>query len=313
MSTLRTHDDTWDIRTSVGATAVMVAAARAVETEQPDPLIRDPYAKLLVTNARAGVIWEAMLDQDMVAKVEAIDAETAATVQHMRSYQAVRTNFFDTYFRDAVADGIRQIVILASGLDSRAYRLDWPAGTTVYEIDQPQVLEFKSATLSENDVRPATDRREVPIDLRQDWPAALREAGFDPSARTAWLAEGLLMYLPAEAQDLLFTRIGELSPPGSRIAAETAGNHADERREEMRERFRKVAETLGLEQTVDVQELIYHDPDRAVLADWLNSHGWRATAQNATDEMRRVGRWVDGVPMADDKQAFSEFVTAERL
>ncbi|MCV7093673.1 class I SAM-dependent methyltransferase [Mycobacterium kubicae] len=310
---MRTHDDTWDIRTSVGATAVMVAAARAVETEQPDPLIRDPYAKLLVTNARAGVIWEAMLDQDMVAKVEAIDAETAATVQHMRSYQAVRTNFFDTYFRDAVADGIRQIVILASGLDSRAYRLDWPAGTTVYEIDQPQVLEFKSATLSENDVRPATDRREVPIDLRQDWPAALREAGFDPSARTAWLAEGLLMYLPAEAQDLLFTRIGELSPPGSRIAAETAGNHADERREEMRERFRKVAETLGLEQTVDVQELIYHDPDRAVLADWLNSHGWRATAQNATDEMRRVGRWVDGVPMADDKQAFSEFVTAERL
>ncbi|OBF19284.1 SAM-dependent methyltransferase [Mycobacterium kubicae] len=313
MSTLRTHDDTWDIRTSVGATAVMVAAARAVETEQPDPLIRDPYAKLLVTNARAGVIWEAMLDQDMVAKVEAIDAETAATVQHMRSYQAVRTNFFDTYFRDAVADGIRQIVILASGLDSRAYRLDWPAGTTVYEIDQPQVLEFKSATLSENDVRPATDRREVPIDLRQDWPAALRDAGFDPSERTAWLAEGLLMYLPAEAQDLLFTRIGELSPPGSRIAAETAGNHADERREEMRERFRKVAETLGLEQTVDVQELIYHDPDRAVLADWLNSHGWRATAQNATDEMRRVGRWVDGVPMADDKQAFSEFVTAERL
>ncbi|WP_116645729.1 class I SAM-dependent methyltransferase [Mycobacterium kubicae] len=310
---MRTHDDTWDIRTSVGATAVMVAAARAVETEQPDPLIRDPYAKLLVTNARAGVIWEAMLDQDMVAKVEAIDAETAATVQHMRSYQAVRTNFFDTYFRDAVADGIRQIVILASGLDSRAYRLDWPAGTTVYEIDQPQVLEFKSATLSENDVRPATDRREVPIDLRQDWPAALRDAGFDPSERTAWLAEGLLMYLPAEAQDLLFTRIGELSPPGSRIAAETAGNHADERREEMRERFRKVAETLGLEQTVDVQELIYHDPDRAVLADWLNSHGWRATAQNATDEMRRVGRWVDGVPMADDKQAFSEFVTAERL
>ncbi|WP_156746385.1 class I SAM-dependent methyltransferase [Mycobacterium sp. 1423905.2] len=310
---MRTHDDTWDIRTSVGATAVMVAAARAVETEQPDPLIRDPYAKLLVTSARAGVLWEAMLDEDMVAKVEAIDAETAATVQHMRSYQAVRTHFFDTYFRDAVADGIRQIVILASGLDSRAYRLDWPAGTTVYEIDQPQVLAFKSATLAENDVTPTADRHEVPIDLRQDWPAALRDAGFDPSERTAWLAEGLLMYLPAQAQDLLFTRIGEISPPGSRISAETAGNHADERREEMRERFRKVAETLGMEQTVDVQELIYHDPDRAVLADWLNDHGWRATAQNATDEMRRVGRWVDGVPMADDKQAFSDFVTAERL
>jgi len=313
MSTMRTHDDTWDIRTSVGATAVMVAAARAVETEQAEPLIRDPYAKMLVTNAKAGVIWEAMLDEEMVAKVEAIDAETAATVQHMRSYQAVRTNFFDTYFADAVARGIRQIVILASGLDSRAYRLDWPAGTTLYEIDQPRVLAFKSETLAENGVTPAADRREVAIDLRQDWPAALRAAGFDPTSRTAWLAEGLLMYLPAEAQDRLFTQIGELSPAGSRVAAETAGNHSDERREQMRERFKKVSATLGLEQTIDVGELIYRDEDRAALADWLNDHGWRATAENAIDEMRRVGRWVEGVPMADDKQAFSDFVTAERL
>lgn len=313
MSTLRTHDDTWDIRTSVGATAVMVAAARAVETQQPAPLIRDPYAKLLVTSANAGVLWEAMLDEQMVAKMAALDAETAATVQHMRNYQAVRTNFFDTYFADAVADGIRQVVILASGLDSRAYRLDWPAGTTVYEIDQPQVLAYKSATLAGNGVTPSAVRREVPIDLRQDWPAALRAAGFDSTARTAWLAEGLLMYLPADAQDRLFTQIGELSPPGSLIAAETAGNHADERRAQMRERFKKVAETLGLEETVDVQELIYHDPDRAIVAEWLNEHGWRATARNAGDEMRRVGRWVEGVPMADDKDAFSEFVTADRL
>ena len=313
MSTMRTHDDTWDIKTSVGTTAVMVAAARAVETDRPDPLIRDPYAKLLVTNAGAGVLWEAMLDSSMVAKVEAIDAETAATVQHMRSYQAVRTNFFDTYFNDAVADGIRQIVILASGLDSRAYRLDWPADTTVYEIDQPKVLAYKSTTLAENGVTPAADRREVPIDLRQDWPAALRDAGFDPTARTAWLAEGLLMYLPADAQDRLFTQIGALSPAGSRIAAETSPLHGDERREEMRERFKKVADVLGFEQTVDVQELIYHDEDRAAVADWLNNHGWRATPHNSRDEMRRVGRWIDGVSMADDKDAFAEFVTAERL
>ncbi|SON59526.1 Putative S-adenosyl-L-methionine-dependent methyltransferase [Mycobacterium simulans] len=313
MSTMRTHDDTWDIRTSVGTTAVMVAAARAVETDRPDPLIRDPYAKLLVTNAGAGVIWEAMLDQSMVAKVEAIDTDTAAIVQHMRSYQAVRTNFFDTFFNNAVADGVRQIVILASGLDSRAYRLDWPVGTTVYEIDQPKVLAYKSTTLAKNGVTPAADRREVPIDLRQDWPGALCAAGFDPAARTAWLAEGLLMYLPADAQDRLFTQVGELSATGSRIAVETSPLHGEERRQEMRERFKRVADVLGLEQTVDVQELIYHDQDRAVVADWLNGHGWRAAAQNARDEMRRVGRWIDGVPMADDKEAFAEFVTAERL
>ncbi|WP_156687671.1 class I SAM-dependent methyltransferase [Mycobacterium sp. Marseille-P9652] len=310
---MRTHDDTWDIKTSVGATAVMVAAARAVESERPEPLIRDPYAKLLVTNAGAGVLWEAMLDPEIAAKVEALDSESAAHLEHMRGYQAVRTHFFDSYFNDAVADGIRQVVILASGLDSRAYRLDWPAGTVVYEIDQPQVLDYKSQTLADNGVTPTADRREVPIDLRQDWPAALRDAGFDPSARTAWLAEGLLMYLPAEAQDRLFTQIGELSPAGSRVSAETAPAHADERRQQMRERFKRVADEIGLEETVDVGELMYRDDNRADVAAWLNDHGWRARAQKSTDEMRRLGRWVEGVPLADDKDAFSDFVIGERL
>jgi methyltransferase (TIGR00027 family) len=313
MSSLRTHDDTWDIKTSVGSTAVMVAAARAVETERPDALIRDPYAKLLVTSAGAGVLWEAMLDPEVAAKVEALDAESAAQLEHMRGYQAVRTHFFDTYFLDAAAAGIRQVVILASGLDSRAYRLDWPAGTTVYEIDQPQVLEYKSTTLAENGVTPSADRRAVAIDLRQDWPAALRATGFDPAARTAWLAEGLLMYLPAEAQDRLFTLIGELSPAGSRVSAETAPAHADERRQEMRERFRKVADELGMEETVDVGELMYRDEHRADVTEWLNTHGWRAQAQPSTDEMRRLGRWIENVPLADDKDAFSDFVIAERL
>jgi methyltransferase (TIGR00027 family) len=313
MSSLRTHDDTWDIKTSVGSTAVMVAAARAVETERTDALIRDPYAKLLVTNAGAGVLWEHMLDPDVAAKIEALDADSAAQLEHMRSYQAVRTHFFDTYFKDAVAAGIRQVVILASGLDSRAYRLDWPAGTVVYEIDQPQVLEYKSATLAESGVTPSADRRAVAIDLRQDWPAALRAAGFDPTARTAWLAEGLLMYLPAEAQDRLFTQIGELSPAGSRVSAETAPAHADERRQQMRERFKKVADEIGLEETIDVGELMYRDDHRADVADWLNDHGWRAHAQRSTDEMRRLVRWIENVPLADDKDAFSDFVIAERL
>ncbi|ORW29993.1 SAM-dependent methyltransferase [Mycobacterium paraense] len=313
MSSLRTHDDTWDIKTSVGSTAVMVAAARAVETERPDPLIRDPYARLLVSNAGAGVLWEAMLDPEVAAKVEALDEDSAAHLHHMRGYQAVRTHFFDTYFNDAVAAGIRQIVILASGLDSRAYRLDWPAGTTVYELDQPEVLAYKSGTLADNGVTPSADRREVAIDLRQDWPAALRAAGFDPTQRTAWLAEGLLMYLPAEAQDRLFTLIGELSPAGSRVSAETAPNHAEERRQQMRERFKRVADEIGLEETVDVGELMYRDENRADVTEWLNEHGWRATAEHSIDAMRRLGRFIENVPLADDKDAFSDFVVAERL
>ena len=312
MSSLRTHDDTWDIKSSVGTTAVMVAAARAIETEQPDALIRDPYARLLVNNAGADVLWEAMLDPDVVAKIEAIDEESAARIQHMRGYQAVRTHFFDEYFADAVATGIRQVVILASGLDSRAYRLEWPAGTTVYEIDQPQVLDYKTTTLAESGATPSADRREVAIDLREDWPAALRAAGFDPTRPTAWLAEGLLMYLPAEAQDKLFTQIGELSPAGSRVSAETAPMHAEERRQQMRERFKKVADELGLEETVDVGELMYRDDHRADVTEWLNAHGWRATAEHSTAAMRRLGRWIENVPLADDKDAFSDFVVAER-
>lgn len=310
MSSLRSHDDTWDIATSVGSTAVMVAAARAGETGRENPLIRDPYAAILVAGAGTGV-WESLLDGDLVEKIGAVDSEAAKIFEHMGSYQAVRTHFFDAYFTEAAEAGIRQIVILASGLDSRAYRLEWPAGTTVFEIDQPKVLEYKSATLAEHGVEPAAQRREVPIDLRFDWPKALREAGFDAGQPTAWLAEGLLMYLPADAQDRLFELVTELSAPGSRIAAETAGVTARERREEMRERFERFAAQFNMEQALNIQDLIYEDPDRADVAEWLSAHGWRSEGVHSLDEMRRLGRYVE--LDHDDTRAFSTFVTAEKL
>ena len=309
MSSLRTADDSWDIATSVGATAVMVAAARAAETDKDNPLIRDPYAKVLVAGAGTGV-WEFMLDNEFVAKVADSDPEVAAVVEHMGSYQAVRTHFFDEFFTAAAGAGIRQIVILASGLDSRAYRLQWPAGTTVYELDQPKVLEYKAATLNQHGATPKAPRREVPIDLRFNWPKALREAGFDPSMPTVWLAEGLLMYLPADAQDRLFEQVTELSAAGSRISAETVGIHAADRRERMRERFGRLAAQFGIDDTFDVGELTYEDPDRADVAVWLDEHGWQSTAVTSQDEMRRLGRAVE---LADtDGDSFATFVTAEK-
>ena len=311
MSTLRTHDDTWDIGTSVGSTAVMVAAARAGETDNPDPLIRDPYARILVEGAGTGM-WESMLDESMADRVEAADPEAAAIFRHMGNYQAVRTHFFDAFFADAAAAGIRQIVILASGLDSRAYRLDWPAGTRVYEIDQPKVLEYKATTLAEHGVRPAAEVHEVPVDLRQDWAAALRGRGFDPTQPTAWLAEGLLMYLPADAQDRLFEQVTELSAPGSRVSAEAVAHRDESRRAEMRERFEKFADQLGFDRRIDIGELTYNDPDRSDLVEWLNAHGWTASGVPSVDEMRRLGRWVD-IPMGDQPNAFATFVTGERL
>jgi methyltransferase (TIGR00027 family) len=311
MSTLRTDDDTWDIATSVGSTAVLVAAARASETDRPDPLIRDPYARILVEGAGTGM-WEHFLDSSIADRLTEVDPEAVAMFTHMLNYQAVRTHFFDAFFAEAAAAGIRQIVILASGLDSRAYRLDWPAGTHVYEIDQPLVLDYKAKKLAEHDVQPIAERHEVPVDLRQDWPAALKEQGFDPAQPTAWLAEGLLMYLPADAQDRLFELVTELSAPGSRVSAETMGHHSEERRAQARERFEKFADDLGIERTIDMQNLTYNDPDRAEVTDWLNAHGWLASGERSTDAMRRLDRWVE-VPMADDPDAFSTFVVAQKV
>lgn len=310
MSSLRSHDDTWDIATSVGTTAVMVAAARAKETASSDPLISDPYAAMLVAGAGPGM-WETFLDDAMQQRIAAADPEAAAVFANMLGYQAVRTRFFDAFFTDAVAAGIRQVVILASGLDSRAYRLDWPAGTVVFEIDQPKVLQYKADKLAEHAVKPAAELHQVAVDLRQDWPAALKKAGFDPSRPTAWLAEGLLMYLPAEAQDRLFEQITELSAPGSRVSAEAVHHLDEERRAQMRERWEKVADDIGIDRTVDIRDLTYNDPHRAELTGWLNAHGWTATGQPSTEEMRRLNRWVE-VPDPQSRDGFTSFVIAER-
>lgn len=310
MSSLRSDDDTWDIATSVGTTAVMVAAARAAETLRDDALIRDPFAQVLVSGAGGGV-WETMLDPQFGAKVAETDPEVAAIFEHMGNYQAVRTCFFDEFFRDAAEAGIRQVVILAAGLDSRAYRLPWPEGTVVYEIDQPKVLEYKSARLAEHGAQPSARRVEVAVDLRLDWPKALRNKGFDSSSPTAWLAEGLLMYLPADAQDRLFELVTELSAPGSRVSVETVGVQAEERREQMRERFERIRARFGIEESVDVAELMYNDPDRADVAEWLDAHGWRSSGVTSQQEMRRLNRWVLPAEFSND-EGFSSFVVARK-
>lgn len=311
MGSQRSHDDTWDIASSVGTTAVLVAAARARETEGPDPLIRDPYAGLLVAGAGTGV-WGDFLDPAMQERISNAGPQVAVQFANMLGYLAVRTHFFDAFFAEASDSGIRQIVILASGLDSRAYRLPWPQGTVVFEIDQPKVLEYKAATMADHGVQPAAELHEVAVDLRQDWPAALKAAGFEPSHPTAWLAEGLLMYLPADAQDRLFDHITELSAPGSRVSAEAVRHEDEERRARMRQRWDKIADDMGIERTVDIAELTYNDPHRADLVEWLNEHGWTASGTLSVDEMRRLGRYVEA-PEPEDARMPSTFVIGRRL
>ena len=213
----RTDNDTWDLASSVGATATGVAVGRALASRCAKPLINDPFAEPLVR--AVGVDFFTRLASGELNPAE-VDDNGEWGMQRMRDMMGVRTRFFDDFFIEATNGGIRQAVILASGLDARAYRLPWPAGTTVYEIDQPAVIEFKTAALADLGADPTADRRAVAVDLRHDWPAALRGAGLDPTQPTAWSAEGLMPFLPPDAQDALLDNITALSAAGSRLATE---------------------------------------------------------------------------------------------
>lgn len=277
MTSTRYEGDTWDLASSVGVTATMVAAARAVASRADRPLIDDPFAEPLVR--AVGVDLLTRLASGEVDPADLNDVHDGATgsagaMSRMADNMAVRTKFFDEFFLEAARAGIRQVVILASGLDSRAYRLAWPAQTVVYEVDQPQVIEFKSRTLAELGAAPTVDRRVVAIDLREDWPAALRAAGFDPGLPTAWSAEGLLGYLPPEAQDRLLDTITELSAPGSRLATESAPNPEPGDEDKMRERMQTISERWrahGFE--LDMNGLVYFG-DRNEAGPYLSDRGW---------------------------------------
>lgn len=272
--TKRSDGDSWDLASSVGATATAVAARRALASKGPNPLIDDPFAEPLVR--AVGV--EAFIRM-MDGQIEADADDPTLTPRRLGEGMAVRTRFFDSFFLDAAAAGLRQAVILASGLDTRAYRLAWPPGTVVYEIDQPRVIEFKTRTLADLGAAPSADRRAVGVDLRDDWPNALRESGFDASRPTAWTAEGLLGYLPPEAQDRLFDSITALSAGGSRIGTGYVPNIRDrieKRGDEISERWRR----LGLD--LNWADLVYPGERNDVVA-YLSGQGWRSTVYSTSE------------------------------
>ena len=277
---MRTDNDTWDITTSVGSTALFVAASRALEANKPHPLVVDPYAE--VFSRAVGGEWADLLDGN--ASDHKLSSEFG---YHFVNFQAARTKFFDTYFCAAADTGVRQIVIPAAGLDSRAYRLAWPNGTVVFELDQPQVLEFKRDVLARNGETPTAERREIAVDLRDDWEYALLESGFDPSTPSAWLAEGLLIYLPAAAQRQLFTGIDALAAPGSHVAVEEAVPMDEADLETAR------AEERAAGNEDQFFSLIYNE-QHAPATEWFGNCGWRAAAVRLTEYFRQIGLPVPG-------------------
>jgi methyltransferase (TIGR00027 family) len=292
---LRSEDDHWDIVSSVGYTALLVAGWRAVHALSPQPLVRDEYAKYFIAASQdpylAGVLANPGTSED----------ETAFP----RLY-GVQTRFFDDFFNAAGDAGIRQAVIIAAGLDSRAYRLDWPHGTTVFEVDLPKVLEFKARVLGEQGATPKARRSEVAADLRTDWPTELKGAGFDPQSPSAWSVEGILPYLTDDAQSQLFSRISELSAPGSRVAVGALGSCLD--REQL-----AALETdhtgVNMSGKTDFSALTYEpktDP-----AEWLAAHGWAVEPVRNTLELQTgYGMTPPDVDVKIDGFMHSQYITA---
>jgi methyltransferase (TIGR00027 family) len=189
---------------AVAATGLLTAAMRAEESARDDRLFTDPFAARLAGDEGRRLLAEA----------------TAAT-GGVSGEIAIRTRFFDEALLDAQRDGASQVVILAAGMDARAYRLQWRPGTTAYEVDQPQVIAAKDERLA--GATPRCRRVAVGVDLAEDWPEALRSQGFSLSAKTAWLVEGLLQYLDADTVDTLFARIDALSTPGDVLLCNVIG------------------------------------------------------------------------------------------
>jgi len=270
----RTDDDSWDLATGVGATATLVAAGRARAARAAQPLIDDPFAEPLVRAVGVEFLTRWATGELDAADVD--DPDAAWGLQRMTTELVVRTRYFDQFFLDAAAAGVRQAVILASGLDARGYRLPWPADTTVFEVDQPRVLEFKAQTLAGLGAQPTADLRMVPADLRHDWPDALRRGGFDAAEPAAWIAEGLFGYLPPDAQNRLLDHVTDLSAPGSRLALEAFLGSADRDSARVEEMIRTA--TRGWREHgfhLDIWALNYAGP-RHEVSGYLDNHGWRS-------------------------------------
>ena len=295
----RSEDDTWDIVSSVGYTALLVAGWRALHAVIPQPLVRDEYAKHFIAASQDPFLNGALADP----------ATPEGAMTFPRLY-GVQTRFFDEFFTSAAESGIRQAVIVAAGLDSRAYRLTWAEGTTVFEIDRPEVLEFKVRVLAEHAAEPTAQRRDVAADLRDDWSIPLRASGFDTTIPSSWSVEGILPYLTSDAQDTLFTRITELSAPGSRLAIGALGSRLDQDRLVALEQNYP---GLNLSGDVNFSTLTYDDSTKTPPARWLAQHGWTVEPVHTNPELQReYGRVPPQVDVNLDEIMHSEYVTAIR-
>jgi len=265
----------------VSRTAIGVTWLRAQEGQRPDPLFDDPYAEVFVAEARQ------VIARQTIAAGRG-DAVSAIFGLHV----VLRTRFYDDYLLAAAGQGCRQVVLLAAGLDSRAFRLAWPPGVRLFELDLPELLDFKERVLADRQAVPGCERSVLAVDLREDWPRQLIDAGFDPSAPTAWLIEGLLIYLTADEAAGLLTAVDGLSAPGSRLSCEHRDNVSNSLLALARSR-----------PSMDEVTALWKGGLGEDLARWLGRAGWGVTTYDGTTLAESYGR-------ADPEAASVGFLTA---
>jgi methyltransferase (TIGR00027 family) len=265
----------------VGKTAVFSAWTRAIEGRRIDRLFHDPFAELVLSEL-VGDDWQATLADRVSSAVRNEEGDRQAIDQF--SYFAVRTRYFDDRLLAALAGEVRQIVILAAGMDGRAWRLDWPTGTILYELDLPNMLIFKNAMVAKSTLAPHCERRTLAVDFNDDWQTPLLQAGFDRAAPTVWIAEGLLPYLTASECDMLVSTTACLSAPGSELLVEHNSRVMDG---DIGKLLREAGETTGAP----------WKSSRDDMGRWLAGFGWDAEVRRGYDAAAEFGREVPEIPV----------------
>ncbi|MBV8540338.1 MAG: SAM-dependent methyltransferase [Pseudonocardiales bacterium] len=284
----------YQVPTGVGLTAVGVAAARAGEGRHDDPLFDDPFAADFVT--AAGDALSFVADHHPSAT-----RDDGAWWSWAFAYVPIRTRFFDDYLREACAQGCRQVLVLAAGLDARAFRLAWPPGVCLFELDTAEVLTFKDQVLAGRAATPACRRVTISVDLRQDWPAAVLRAGFHPGEPTAWLAEGLLPYLNQDECDHLLEGIGRLSAPGSRLALEYVSRNA----------VQDMIDNLGESPDSAFLKTLWQSGGQEDPTSRLSRDGWQVHRYDANERAQSYGRSLPD-PAQAARAADSGLIIARR-
>ncbi len=264
----------------LGATAHWTAAARALESGRADRLFDDPWAAALA--GPAGAAWMEGRTPDSVAPM------------------IIRTRYFDDFLqRVTQQDGIRQVVLLAAGLDTRAFRLVWPESTHWFELDQPAVLQYKEEALA--GAQPACIRRALPADLTQPWQEILLQAGFEPQQPSAWLLEGFLFYLPDERIRAVLDGVNGLAAARSWLGCDVINS--------------LVLTSPWTRKWVEMQASL-GAPWIGVMDDppgFFAARGWKAALSQAGTSEANYGRWTLPVlPVAAPGMPHNWYVTAQK-